>query len=122
MKKSILIGLLAIAIVSFGFHACKNDDEGRNHNPEKVRVRYLTEEVCCGNMIILDNKTIERICIVPDDSLLRAVNLTDFAIAQTLKDGNILTIEYELTEDCTASCGIDCNRDSAIPVRLSSIE
>ena len=122
MKKATLIGCLSLALISIGLFSCKNDEESTDLHQNELSVRLLTEEVCCGNMIILNNKTIARTCEIPDDGLLRAVNLEEYGITLSDQGGDILKIKYELTEDCAASCGIDCNRHSAIPIKLLSVK
>ncbi len=116
--KFFFLFILSILIFSM---ACK-DDVQTTIDYEKYEVRYLAEEVCCGNLLIIDGRKIERNCDIPEDDLLKGINLNDFPIGQNLQDGDTLTVQFKLTDGCQAFCDIICNRWHAIPVELLSVE
>jgi PBP1b-binding outer membrane lipoprotein LpoB len=108
--------ILALIILA----SCNNNDDSENQKNE-VKVK-LIEQVCCGNLMTLKNRLIESSCEVYRDSLLSPINLSEFPVFQSLKIGDIVTIEYELTENCEATCEIICNRMNGIPIKLLNVE
>jgi hypothetical protein len=120
MKRSIYIRFLLILFSATCFVACKKDKDPEVQN-QKVNVRYI-EQICCGNLVILENVELSSSCETYKDSLLRAVNLDAFSIAQNYQFGDKLSIEFRLTENCEASCEITCNRMNGIPIELVSVE
>ena len=120
MKKSTYTWFLFILFAVTPFVACKKDKDPEIH-VQKANVRYI-EQICCGNMLILEKLEISSPCETYKDSLLRAVNLDAFNIAESYQFGDNLSIEFKLTENCEASCEITCNRMNGIPIELISVE
>lgn len=87
---------------------------------KSLQVVYI-QQICCGNLSILNEETILS-CDSYEDFLLQATNLEDFDIPQLYQFGDTLTIEYELAEGCEASCDITCNRMNGIPIRLMEVK
>lgn len=119
MKNSILSIILLSAIILLTSTGCS--DKETVINPIKIDVRYI-EQICCGNMIILDNFLLESNCELYQDSLLRAINIDDFEIPANNQFGDIITIEFRLIEACEASCEITCNRFNGIPIEIIKVE
>lgn len=113
--------VIASSII-FGFIvliSCNNDDSVIQKNEIQVK---LIEQVCCGNLMTLNNTLIESSCEAYSDSLLSPINLNEFPVIQSLQIGDIVTIEYQLTENCEATCDFTCNRMNGIPIRLLNVE
>tara|TARA_R110002051_G_scaffold290773_1_gene354425 strand:- start:55425 stop:55790 length:366 start_codon:yes stop_codon:yes gene_type:complete len=109
---SIIFGLIVLI-------SCNNDDSENHKNEVQVE---LIEQVCCGNLMTLNNRLLESSCEDYSDSLLSPINLNEFPDFQNLQIGDIVTIEYELTENCEATCEVSCNRFNGIPIRLLNVE
>ena len=109
-----------LALFCLGLLGCNNKQDV-SINSASVSVRYI-EQICCGNLMILDQQTIQSSCETYKDSLLRGVNLDEFSIPQNYQFGDMLTIEYEVMPACEAACEITCNRRNGIPVKLLNVE
>ena len=119
MKKSIFSIILLSAIILFTCTGCS--DKETAISPDKIDVRYI-EQICCGNMMTLDNFLLNSNCKLYQDSLLRAINIDDFEIPTNNQFGDIITIEFRLVEACEASCEITCNRFNGIPIEIIKVE
>ena len=119
MKKLKLTISLFILSITIFFVGCI---EKHKYLPTYTNeVRYV-EQICCGNMLTLDNFIVSSACEAYKDSLLRAINLDEFAISQNHQFGDTLKIVYQLTEYCEASCELTCNRRNGIPIKLLVVE
>ena len=88
--------------------------------------RYI-EDLCCGNLMIMNEETIENYSASWLDSLTYGVNLEDYISSQNLEFGDELLIEYEvlaipLPDDVEIDCPVICDRNSGIPIRIISLE
>jgi hypothetical protein len=119
MKKLKHSASLFILTITFFLASCAGKEMPKT--TYKIEVRYI-EQICCGNLMTLGNQIVSSTCETYQDSLLRAINLDEFGIAQNNQFGDILTIEYQLTEACEASCELTCNRMNGIPIKLFSVE
>lgn len=121
MKKSKLIGIFIFATAVLFLGACDKNKEDSGSQQDNIEVRYI-EQICCGNMMTTENHLVASPCEFYEDSLLRAVNIDEFAIAQNYQFGDLLTIKFELTEACEASCELTCNRMNGVPIKILSVE
>jgi len=90
------------------------------------KFRYI-EDLCCGNLMIINGETIEHPSGNWVDSLIYGVNLEEYISSQNLDFGDELLIEYEvlsdpLPDDIEIDCEIICNRHSGIPIEINSLE
>lgn len=110
---------LLIYLLPFFLLSCDNESLKNNF----VKVKYV-ESICCGDLMTINNQLVTSICEAYKDSLLVPINKDDFAIFEALEFGNVITIEYELTEFCegTPSCEIICNRSLGVPIKIISIK
>lgn len=97
-----------------------------SENGTELNVRFI-EHPCCGNLMIMENETIEDFEQVRFDSLTYGVNMDSFIIIQNLALGDELRIEYEvlaipLSEDYEIDCTNICNRHSGIPIKILNLE
>ena len=119
MKKVKFIDLFFVIVLFISFGSCNTKETLAK--PDKIDMRYI-EQICCGNLMTLNNFMLSGPCESYKDSLLRAINLDEFDIPQNYQFGDILSIEYKLTEDCEASCEITCNRMNGIPIEIISVK
>jgi hypothetical protein len=119
MNSSKLIRILFIISIALSLSSCH--DKKTRKNPDTIKVRYI-EQICCGNMMTLDNFLIYSNCNLYNDSLLRATNIDNFEIPQNYQFGDTLSIAFKLTEFCEASCELTCNRYNGIPIELIQVE
>lgn len=120
MNKTKLIVIINTLIFGlFVLISCNNDDSENQKNEVQVK---LIEQVCCGNLMTLNNRLLESSCEDYSDSLLSPINLNEFPAFQNLQIGDIVNIEYELTENCEATCEVSCNRFNGISIRLLNVE
>ncbi len=94
-------------------------------NPE-LSFRYI-DELCCGNLMILNEKTIDDPSGNFQDSLTYGVNLDDYIDSKNLKFGDEILIEYEilsfpLSDDFEINCSVFCNRHNGIPIKILSLK
>jgi len=115
--KSNLVGVATLLLITI--LSC-NKDEPQNQNSE-IQVRFV-EQICCGSLLTMKNVLIESSCESYKDSLLAPINFGEFSIFQDIQVNDIITIEYELTENCEAFCDITCNRYNGIPIRILNVE
>lgn len=111
--------LLCYCIIAFTFSCTESDNSENQKNRVQVK---LIEQVCCGNLMTLNNRLIKSSCEDYSDSLISPINLNEFPAFQNLQIGDIVTIEYELTENCEATCEVTCNRFNGIPIKLLNAE
>ena len=102
--------------------ACQKSSEP---NPD-LTFRYI-EDLCCGNLMMMNGETIEHPSGNWVDSLLYGVNLEEYINSQNLDFGDELIIEFEVLPDplpdgIQIDCEIICDRHSGIPIEISSLE
>ena len=111
--------ILSFIITFFVIVSCKNEDFQIYKNGAQVK---FIEQICCGNLKTLNNVLINSPCEQYKDSLLNPINFNDFPVFQSIQIDDIISIVYEITENCEASCDIICNRRNGIPIKLISVE
>ena len=98
------------------FISCQ-DDTNKKINYEVV---FLDPGPCCSNMEIVNLEPIYSEIAGYSETILAAVNLTDFSNLE-LEDGDLLTIEFDFSAELFP-CEIICNRYSGIPIKLTSVK
>jgi hypothetical protein len=115
MKK---ITILTTIILTLIMTSC-NDDDSQNET-NKIEVKFI-EQICCGNLMTLNNVLVNSSNEGYKDSLLAPINFNKFAVFPSVQIGDIVTIEYELAENYI-ECEIMCNRHNGIPIKLITVE
>jgi hypothetical protein len=117
MKRTIFLLLITTILIT-----CQKSPDT---NPN-ITFRYI-EDLCCGNLMIMNGETIESPTGNWVDSLTYGVNLDEYISSQNLDFGDELFIEFEvlplpLAEDIQVDCEVICNRHSGILIQINSLE
>jgi len=118
-KTKLTMIMSATILVLIIITSCNNDDT--QNQKKEIQVKFI-EQICCGNLMTLNNVLIGSRYDAYKDSLLYSTNFGDFPIFQSLQLEDIITIEYELTESSEGDCEIMCNRHNGIPIKLLKVE
>lgn len=101
--------------------SCNDSDSTQNSIDSIIDSVSYINEACCSKLISLSTQPINNSCEEfqgNGPSMFDPINFSDFEIFQNIQPEDILTIEYELIENCETKCTIVCNRPSGIPIKL----
>ena len=84
-----------------------------------LEVQFI-EEICCGNLLMQENQTVQNFAKTRRDSLLYGLNIEAF---EEIEIGDIFQIKFEVLpfpvpEEFDYDCEIICNRWHGIPIKI----